>query len=899
MVDIGMMKFKCLTSEYSSIFSIKDKNSKLISVLTIFTTIIACPTIAKGSVENYFNPAFLSNDPNSVADLESFQENKQAPGDYRVDVYVNESYISTKNIKFVKASEESTIDNETGLEKNKVNEVNSVQTQDDDTGLSACITAGYLSDLGVDLTKHPDLAKKNSNDCVNLQKHISQSHVRFDFENMKLYISIPQADLHRSARGYIPSTLWDQGIPALLMNYNFSGNNSAGNNNNSNYFLSLGSGINAGAWRLKDLSNWSYYSGYGESASKWQHISTSVERDVIPLKSQLVLGESYTTGDIFDSLPFKGVQLSSDDNMLPDSLKGFAPTIRGIAKSNAQVTISQNGYDIYQTYVSPGAFNITDLFPTSSSGDLNVTVKEADGSVNSYTVPYSAVPLLQREGRLKFSLTAAKYRSGNSYQEQPEFMQATAILGLKNGFTLYGGTQYSNDYDAYSLGVGKNMGMLGAVSADITHADSTLTDGSHHKGQSVRFLFSKSLNNLGTNFQLLGYRYSTEGFYTLDETAYKMMKGYNLGSEDEKKELGYRNYYNLYHTKKDKLQVNISQQLDDLGAIFVSGSKQSFWHTDETNMLLQAGYSRIFTYVNASVTYNYNKASGRNNTDQVVAINLSIPISRLLNQDNRSSSTAYATYNNSIDMDGNANQLFGVSGSLLQKKNMNYSLQQGLRNHGDDPNYGSASVNYQGTYGNSNASYNYSKNFHQVNYGLAGGIVMHQNGITLSQPLGDTNVLIKAAGADDVAVENTTGVTTDWRGYAVIPYATAYRENRIALDTTTLNNFTDIDDAVDSVVPTKGALVRANFKARVGVRALLELTRGNSLVPFGSTVSVFDNDNASIVGDNGQVYMSGLPLEGKLKVKWGEGPHAQCVASYKLPEDSIKKLIVRAKVKCI
>nr|VXZ92454.1 Outer membrane usher protein fimD precursor [Klebsiella pneumoniae] len=34
-------------------------------------------------------------------------------------------------------------------------------------------------------------------------------------------------------------------------------------------------------------------------------------------------------------------------------------------------------------------------------------------------------------------------------------------------------------------------------------------------------------------------------------------------------------------------------------------------------------------------------------------------------------------------------------------------------------------------------------------------------------------------------VENQTGVRTDWRGYAVLPYATEYRENRIALDTNT------------------------------------------------------------------------------------------------------------------
>lgn len=78
--------------------------------------------------------------------------------------------------------------------------------------------------------------------------------------------------------------------------------------------------------------------------------------------------------------------------MLPDSMKGFAPTIRGIAKSHAQVTIRQNGYVIYQSYVPPGAFAINDLFPTSSSGDLMVEVKEADGSINSYPCPIPQCP---------------------------------------------------------------------------------------------------------------------------------------------------------------------------------------------------------------------------------------------------------------------------------------------------------------------------------------------------------------------------------------------------------------------------------------------------------------------------------------------------------------------------
>ncbi|EEY8629107.1 fimbria/pilus periplasmic chaperone [Escherichia coli] len=64
--------------------------------------------------------------------------------------------------------------------------------------------------------------------------------------------------------------------------------------------LNLQSGINIGSWRLRDNSTWSYYSGSSNSSdsNKWQHINTSAERDIIPLRSRLTVGDSYTDGDM-------------------------------------------------------------------------------------------------------------------------------------------------------------------------------------------------------------------------------------------------------------------------------------------------------------------------------------------------------------------------------------------------------------------------------------------------------------------------------------------------------------------------------------------------------------------------------------------------------------------------
>lgn len=49
--------------------------------------------------------------------------------------------------------------------------------------------------------------------------------------------------------------------------------------------------------------------------------------------------------------------------MLPQSQQGYAPVVRGVADSNATVTVSQNGYTIYENHSGPGPFVIDDPFP--------------------------------------------------------------------------------------------------------------------------------------------------------------------------------------------------------------------------------------------------------------------------------------------------------------------------------------------------------------------------------------------------------------------------------------------------------------------------------------------------------------------------------------------------------
>lgn len=78
----------------------------------------------------------------------------------------------------------------------------------------------------------------------------------------------------------------------------------------------------------------------------------------------------------------------------------------------------------------------------------------------------------------------------------------------------------------------------------------------------------------------------------------------------------------------------------------------------------------------------------------------------------------------------------------------------------------------------------------------------------------------------------------------------------------------------------------------------MTLKYGNKPVPFGAIVTHGDNNNGSIVAENGQVYLTGLPQSGKLQVSWGNNANAKCVVNYKLPEVSPGNLLSQQTAVC-
>ena len=365
------------------------------------------------------------------------------------------------------------------------------------------------------------------------------------------------------------------------------------------------------------------------------------------------------------------------------------------------------------------------------------------------------------------------------------------------------------------------------------------------------------------------------------------MAGY-IYSDDPADENQIVSAYNLRHNKRGKFQFNITQSLTDSTSFYLSGMHQTYWGTSGTERQLMAGINTMFTDVSVSVNYSLNKNYWMPRTDTLLSANVSVPFSHWMRSDNTSAwRNASARYSMSSDLKGNTSNLVGLYGNMLEDRNLSYSVQTGYVNGnsgGHESSY--ASLNYRGGYGNANAGYSRNGNYQQLYYGVSGGVVAHANGVTLGQSMSDSVVLVKAPGASNVSVQNQPGVKTDYRGYAIVPYAVAYRENRIALNPNTLPDNVEIDDAIVDVVPTQGAVARAEFTTHTGLKILMTLMHNNKPVPFGAVVSL--GNSSGIVTDDGQAYLTGMPASGKVKVQLGNSPNTQCSGNYAITDAAPK-----------
>lgn len=709
----------------------------------------------------------------------------------------------------------------------------------------------------------------NVNQCLIIDS-IPGMVVNGSLSKESLSITVPQAYLEYSASDWDPPSRWDNGIAGLLFDYNVNSQFiSPYDNRNSKNISGNGTlGFNLDAWRFR--ANWqgNYNQTSGSTSHKsWDWSQYYAYRAITAINAKLSLGEEYLHSGLFDSFRYLGASLMSDENMLPPNLRGYAPEVTGIAKSNAKVTISQQGRVIYETQVAPGPFRIQDL-NDSINGKLDVRVEDQDGSVQEYQIDTATVPYLTRPGRVQFKIISGRPMNIDHKTEGPGFGLGEFSWGVSNGWSLFGGLLAAGDYNAVSAGVGRDLLAFGALSFDITTSRADIPhENTTYTGNSYRLSYSKRFEDYNSQVTFAGYRFSERDFMNMNQY---IDRRYRDGMQSNSKEL-YTIMFNKYFT--------------DIGlTTHLSYSHETYWNKPNTQRFsvnvskyFDAGYMK-----NISLSLSAYRNKQNNKNDDAIYLGISVPwgdrgsfgYNASVNNHQDSHSVSYADNINDSDT-------YRVSAGLNQGGRGafdGYYLHEG----------GNATLTATGSY--------VSSRYKSMGLSLQGGATVTPYGAALHRVTlpGASRILVDTEGAAGVPVKGYGLPTrTNMFGKAVIPDVSDYRRTSTSIDINKLPDNIEAIRTVQQLTLTEGAIGYREFEVLSGLKTMASIRlKSGSYPPFGASVVNRKKRELGIVNDNGAVYLSGINPGEDLFVRWGSSNQCRINVPQEINNESLNSLLL-------
>lgn len=725
--------------------------------------------------------------------------------------------------------------------------------------------------MGILVDNNNKLTNKDSSQCFFLHEIIPNAETNFENTIFRLNLSVPQIYIKKAVRGFIHKDKLNSGATMLFANYdgNYYKNKSKGYNYDYG-FANIHGGFNLGLWQFRQQTSFSYTSNENSNESAFNWIKTYVQRPISSIHSQLLAGEISSMGSMFGSLAFRGIQLMSDDRMLPDSQIGYAPVIRGVARTTARVSVKQNNVEIYQTTVSPGEFEITDLYPTSYQGDLLVEVQEANGEINSFFVPFAAVPESIRPGHTRYVVSVGEVR--NFSQLNSRFIDMAVQRGLTNLLTLSGGIRVADKYQSATIHT-VFVTSLGAFSLQSAFSNADVNE-ERHSGTRFGINYSRTLPNTNTIISLAGYKYSTKGFRELSDVL-------GVRRSFQNNEMWSSNTYN----QASQMVLHINQFLGKWGQLFTSGSVNSYYGNRKRDTQLQVGYSNTYNHIGYSLVYSQHKV-GRivdnysdsrqdddSKVDKIFMFTISLPLGNSIN--------APILMLGGTNANSNSTYQANLSGIIGEDQTLSYSANADYDSHNS---YIGTGIYLTRRFSDATVSGSVSKgeDYTQGSVGVRGALVAYNNRVTLGPHISDTFALIEAKDAQGAKVINGMGARINRFGYAIVPSLVPYKYNDIGLDGTTI---TDRDIALDEhtqkIAPYSGASVKLTFKTTVGYPILISMPQ-SELLPLGEEVYDENKQVVGLVGQGNQIYVRVAQDKGILFITRSSG---DCRVTYNVPED--------------
>lgn len=851
-VMVSVSGWKVMHDGYFTVSAMPSSNHVI--RLVIFAVLMALPCGVFAQQNNYnlddiqFNTDVLDLDDRKHIDLSRFsQAGYVMPGEYTFSLQINKSSLPEQDISFI-------------------------APDDQPKGSKVCLTKEIVNKIGLTNDAERHLIWWHNNECLE-PSSLKGMTIRPDLGTNTLYIHLPQKLVEYTAENWDPPSRWDEGIAGVLFDYSLNAQTShqkgSEGSHNQNVSGNGTTGMNIGPWRFRAdwQANYSHTTGGGSSQQRWDWSRYYMYRAIGALRSSLSIGEDFLNSSIFDSFRYTGASLRSDDNMLPPNLRGYAPEVTGVAKTNAKVTVRQQGRVIYETTVAAGPFSIQDL-SNAIVGKLDVSITEQDGSVKNYQVDTANVPYLTRPGQIRYKIASGKPSEFNHHTRGPTFGTGEFSWGINNGWSLYGGVIVAGDYNSLAAGIGRDLLMFGALSFDVTQSRAVFKNQHNKSGGSYRVSYSKHFDETDSQVTFAGYRFSERNFMTMSQYLDERYRGNNSGGQG-----------------KELYTIMFNQQFRDLNmTAYINYNHQTYWNRP-ANDTYNFSLSRYFDFgklKNLSLSLSAYRTKYNHKNDDGMYVSMTIPWG----------DSGTISYDGQFSKGNNSN---GVSLYDHLDSQTYYRLNGGIAQHGRGK--GSAYVNHQGDIAEvaSTAAFE-GNNYTSFGLSLRGGMTATANGAALhrtSSP-GGTRMMVDTGGISDVPV---TGMgTPTWSnrfGKAVLSNMSSYYRNSVNVDLDKIGANAEATRSVVQGTLTEGAIGYRKFGIIAGQKAMaiLKLVDGTS-PPFGATVMNADNAQTGLVSDGGSVWLSGIKAGEVMKVKWDGELKCKVILPSPLPEKLQERILL-------
>ncbi len=692
--------------------------------------------------------------------------------------------------------------------------------------------------------------------CVQMDDIVPGGGAKFDGEVLSVSLWFPQA----YAMGAVDADLrdsWADSATVGVLGYSLSTYQGSQSSANSQY-VGVDARLSAGNWGFQHRGSVSQFAG---TTRDYQTGSFTASTGIARLQSTLTLGSLYTGNGLFDGSAMEGVVLATDTRMLPASQRAYAPMIRGDAIGNANVEVWQFGKLVHSMSVPPGPFVIDKLYALGFGGELTVIVKEADGSRRTFTVPYAPTVDLLLEGAMRYSLAAGEVTK--STLAHP-VLEGSYRYGLSSLQTIQAGLQWAEGYSQLLVGSSFSTG-LGAVGLNLRRSALQLPLRDSLEGGRVDLNWAFASAGTQTRLNLLTSRYSSQNYYDLS-AAMDLRNAALLGMSTWSSS-----------PIQQATSASISQALSAAGSFYLSGTSTTRWDRRSDSLSYQLGYAVRWGRASMSLsTTQYQYASGQSNS--MVSFSVSMPLEFGKNN-------TFDTYTSlQQDQSGHIATSVGVSPRSVSDTPWSYgaSLSDYKANQ-----VSSGNLAYRGAYANlsGSASGTNQSGLNQMSLGASGAVLVHAGGLAFAPSVGDTFAIVQIEGGEGVRIAGTSSTPVDGKGYAVVPYLSAYSANTLELDTTDAEPGLEFEQESYTVVPRAGTGVMVRFAQRPGWPALIraKLDNGRPL-PFAAELRDDKDRLIAYVGQGGQVQAHLPATSGLLYASWGDGADSTCALPYRISE---------------